>query len=90
MSVTTPTLKFFAAAELLPAALDVAAALDVELDPPAAAELELDELLLPHALANATVATNPTVSVPRRPIFHLTTDSSQRESAKVYQLDLLC
>jgi hypothetical protein len=86
MSVTTPTLKFFAAAELVPEALDVAAALDVA---PAAA-LELDELLLPHALANATVATNPTVSVPRRPIFNLTTDSSQLESAKVYQLDLLC
>jgi hypothetical protein len=86
MSVTTPTLKFFAAAELVPEALDVAAALDVA---PAAA-LELDELLLPHALANATVATNPTVSVPRRPIFDLTTDSSQLESAKVYQLDLLC
>jgi hypothetical protein len=86
MSVTTPTLKFFAAAELVPEALDDAAALDVA---PAAA-LELDELLLPHALANATVATNPTVSVPRRPIFNLTTDSSQLESAKVYQLDLLC
>jgi hypothetical protein len=88
MSVTTPTLKFFAAAELVPDALDVAAALDVA--PAAALELELDELLLPHALANATVATNPTVSVPRRPIFDLTTDSSQLESAKVYQLDLLC
>jgi hypothetical protein len=47
MSVTTPTLKFFAAAELVPEALDVAAALDVA---PAA----------------------------------------QLESAKVYQLDLLC
>lgn len=74
MSVTTPTLKSLGfvvpplAALDVPAALDdevVAAALDeLELPPAAALELELDELLLPHA-ASAKVATTPTVQVPR-------------------------
>jgi hypothetical protein len=65
MSVTTPTLKFFAFAALL-VPLDVAAALDVAVEPPppALALDELDELLLPQA-ASANVATAPTVHIPR-------------------------
>ena len=68
MSVTTPTLKSFGFVVPLP---DVAAALDDvaagaldELEPPAAAALELDELLLPHA-ASDRAATIPTVHIPR-------------------------
>jgi hypothetical protein len=51
----------------VPAALDdelVAAALDEVEPPPAAAELELELLLLPHA-ASANAATTPTVDIPR-------------------------
>jgi hypothetical protein len=68
MSVTTPTLKFFADVdeELLPD--ELAAALD---EP-----LELDELLLllPHA-ASASAATAPTMHVPMRPLFNITRNS---------------
>ncbi|MFZ1997468.1 MAG: hypothetical protein WAU75_25345 [Solirubrobacteraceae bacterium] len=73
MSVTTPTLKLLGdTAPPLLDALVVAAPLDdevaaldeVEPPPAAALELELEELLLPHA-ASAKVATTPTVHVPR-------------------------
>jgi hypothetical protein len=74
MSVTTPTLKFLADADVV--ALVVADALVVAAAAPPPVVVVL-LLLLPHALANATVATNPTVSVPRRLIFALTTVSSQ-------------
>ena len=77
MSVTTPTLKFLALAAALLVPLDVAAALDVAVEPPPpAAADELDELLLPQA-ASASVATAPTVHIPRCVNLHLTTDSSQ-------------
>jgi hypothetical protein len=62
MSVTTPTLKFLALAAALLDALVVAAALDVP-DAAGALELELDELL-PQA-ASASVASAPTVHIPR-------------------------
>ena len=67
MSVTTPTLKFFAAA-LLVALDELVAPL-----PPPAAELDDDELLLPQAVASAKAAAMTTNGVPRRLILNLIT-----------------
>jgi hypothetical protein len=70
MSVTTPTLKLLADAEPLP---DELALDEVAAPPPPAAELELEVLLDPQAVASARAAATTTIGVPRRHILDLIT-----------------